>query len=208
MRYLLQKGSQVPEFLARVCRFLASLTSTWSAPLLQLFLSLFVAQSPRSRSCRAGSGGTNLRPTMTSPLYAIGSSKGSVWKISSLQYAICTSHIRECYTYTNKLTLSCRGYHCGRGSSKILFSSGIRTSPRKSLRPNMSECQTVSQSVRDSRLLRLVWNYWRNIEVIRRKRRIVEDIMKNNYLECFIKNRIEGVFLNLRLSFSTFRFVG
>lgn len=59
----------------------------------------------------------------------------------------------------HKLTRSWRGYHLGVGSSKILFSKGIRTSPRKSLRPNMSECQTVSHNVLVSRPLRLIWNW-------------------------------------------------
>lgn len=79
--YLLQKGSQVPEFLARVCRFLASLTSTWSAPRLQFFFALELRCSvpfSRSRSCCVGSGGTNFKPTITSPLEATGSSNGSV----------------------------------------------------------------------------------------------------------------------------------
>ena len=67
--YLLQNGSQVPEFLARVCRFLASLTRTCSEPLLQFFLNLFKSSlESRSRSNLDGSGGTNLRPTITSPL--------------------------------------------------------------------------------------------------------------------------------------------
>ena len=56
------------------------------------------------------------------------------------------------------LTLSWSGYHCGRGSSNILFSRGILTSPKKSLRPNISECQTVSHKVLVSNPFKLMWN--------------------------------------------------
>ena len=44
-------------------------------------------------------------------------------------------------------TLSCRPYHLGVGSSKIWPCSGSMSSPRKSLRPNMSLCHTVTHSV-------------------------------------------------------------
>lgn len=81
MVYLLQNGSHVPEFFALVCKFLASFTSTCNAPRLQFFFDLEALRSApisRSRSSCVGSGGTNFRPTITSPLYATGSSNGSV----------------------------------------------------------------------------------------------------------------------------------
>lgn len=47
------------------------------------------------------------------------------------------------------LTLSCSLYHVGAGSSKTTSASGSETSPRKSFRPNMSACHTLSHSVRE-----------------------------------------------------------
>lgn len=55
------------------------------------------------------------------------------------------------------LTLSCNKYHCGCGLSNTRPCRFTVTSPRKSFRPNMSECQTVSHSDRDSRLLSDMW---------------------------------------------------
>lgn len=46
------------------------------------------------------------------------------------------------------LTLSCNLYHMGAASSKTTSASGSVTSPRKSFRPNMSACHTLSHSVR------------------------------------------------------------
>lgn len=50
------------------------------------------------------------------------------------------------------LTRSCSVYHCGCGLSKTIPCRLMVTSPRKSLRPNISECQTVNHSVRVSKL--------------------------------------------------------
>ena len=50
-----------------------------------------------------------------------------------------------------ELTRSWSWYQCGVGSSKILPAKGSSTSPKKSLRPNISLCHTVSHNVRFSR---------------------------------------------------------
>lgn len=124
----------------------------------------------------------------------------------------------------HKLTRSWRGYHLGVGSSKILFSKGIRTSPRKSLRPNMSECQTVSHNVLVSRPLRLIWNW--NMVAYRpssnshagnnggggggkQEYLCARDLemKRQSYLQCFVKFRIQRVLLHFRLSFPALWFV-
>jgi len=53
---------------------------------------------------------------------------------------------------------SCSGYHRGLPSSRAMSPMGRQSSPRKSLRPNVSECQTESHRVRDTMLLRLTGN--------------------------------------------------
>ena len=56
-----------------------------------------------------------------------------------------------CLTITSVyLTLSCSGYHLSPGVSKTSWPKGRVTSPRKSLRPKMSECQTLSHRSRVS----------------------------------------------------------
>lgn len=120
-----------------------------------------------------------------------------------------------CWTSCRTLTRSWSGYHFGVGSSKILFSRGIRTSPRKSLRPNMSECQTVSHRVLVSRPLRLIWNW--NVVVTnhpssnfhagtteQQAKHLCSRLVSNDkaYLQCFVKLGIQRVFLHLSFPFA------
>lgn len=50
------------------------------------------------------------------------------------------------------LTRSWSVYHCGCGLSKTMPCKLMVTSPRKSFRPNISECHTVNHNVRVSKL--------------------------------------------------------
>lgn len=139
-----------------------------------------------------------------------------------ISYSLFIKKYRTLDKLFHKLTRSWRGYHLGVGSSKILFSKGIRTSPRKSLRPNMSECQTVSHNVLVSRPLRLIWNWnmvayrpssnshagnnggaSKNLFVLQ----IWKEMKRQSYLQCLVKFRIQRVLLHFRLSFPALWFV-
>lgn len=62
-------------------------------------------------------------------------------------YFICKERLRS-EALEVILTLSCNLYHMGAGSSNTTSASGRVTSPKKSFRPNISACHTLSHSVR------------------------------------------------------------
>lgn len=59
---------------------------------------------------------------------------------------------RNALSHGKLLTRSWSVYHCGCGLSNTMPCKLMVTSPRKSLRPNISECQTVNHSVLVSKL--------------------------------------------------------
>ena len=67
--------------------------------------------------------------------------------------------LSELWQLLLRLTLSWRLYHLAAGSSNTWPAIGIITSPRKSLRPNMSECQTEIHMVRLSTSPRGITNW-------------------------------------------------
>ena len=102
---------------------------------------------------RDASDGTYLSAKMMSPLLFImhSSSGGSVCQK-------CPYYNSSSCCYSQLLTLSCRAYHLADGSSKTCPAMGIITSPRKSLRPNMSLCHTEIHIVLLSTSLRGITN--------------------------------------------------
>ena len=88
---------------------------------------------------------------------------------------------------------------------------GSVISPRKSLRPNMSECHTVSHKVRFSKSDRDVVNYFIDTKMLRVSIASLLFTRKCNlpfYLQVFFKERRQGVFLDLCLPFAALGAVG
>lgn len=164
--HLLQNASQCPLALTGDKCF-ASLTNICSEPLVWRevvvvpegfpllaelfeefdFMLNFLKLSPWEWE-EPESDGMNLSPTIMSPRYVVTSSNGSLCK-KRKNYISCVKELQHV-----PLTLSWSWYHWGCGLSNTLFCRLIITSPKKSLRPNISECQMVNHKVRDSKLLR------------------------------------------------------
>jgi len=137
--YPLHRASMLPLGRAAM-RPLASFTMTWRAP-LDFLVRLEGEDSP----------GRYLSATIISPRWV-----GVALNSSAISdYGIRNIIVEKSKWYTlknkDKLTRSWSWYQCGVGSSNIRPAKGRVISPRKSFRPNMSLCQTVSHKVRFSK---------------------------------------------------------
>ena len=81
---------------------------------------------------------------------------------------------------------------------------GSITSPRKSLRPNISECHTVTHSVRLSTSSNGIWNC--------NDGKVALVLIKNfavkiDYLKHFVEDWVKCMFLDFGFTFATLAFV-